>query len=371
MVNKLMKTIDADHPWYGALSAQDRSWVGLVAQASIDAFIVWCSQPDSSAGTSQEIFAVAPAELTRKVSLHQTLLLVKSGVDVIEEEAEVISAPGKAHELHDAVLRYSREFAFATAEVYARAAEMRGSWDARLEALVVDSLVRGEAGAAVRSRAAALGWSDEGATVCLVAGIDAPLSEGRVREVRHAARGACPDSLAGFHSDRVILLLAGLEDFKDAVAAVLPSLGDGPVVVGPKVASLEAAPRSIRAANAGLDAIAAWPAAPRPVAADDLLPERLLVGDPEARETLLATAYDPIAAAGRDSLATLSTYLELGRSLEGAARELFVHPNTVRYRLTKITETCGWDPSNTREAYVLQHALAVGRLRDTARARAQ
>ncbi|MDR2347467.1 MAG: helix-turn-helix domain-containing protein, partial [Bifidobacteriaceae bacterium] len=45
-----------------------------------------------------------------------------------------------------------------------------------------------------------------------------------------------------------------------------------------------------------------------------------------------------------------------------AARELFVHPNTVRYRLNKITEACGWDPSDPREAYVLQHALAVGRL---------
>ena len=43
------------------------------------------------------------------------------------------------------MLRYSREIAFAAAEVYARAAEARGAWDARLEALVVDALLRGEA----------------------------------------------------------------------------------------------------------------------------------------------------------------------------------------------------------------------------------
>jgi sugar diacid utilization regulator len=362
MVSRLMKTIDAEHAWYRALSAQDRSWVGLVAQASIDAFIAWCQDKHSPATSAHEIFAVAPAELTRTVSLHQTLLLVKSGVDVIEQEAAVISAPGKAHELHDAVLRYSREFAFTTAEVYARAAEMRGSWDARLEALVVDSLVRGDAGAAVRSRAAALGWRDQGATVCVAAGIDAPLSETRVREVRGALRQAAPESLATFHADRMILLLSGLERFDAAVTALLPALRAGAVVVGPQVDSLGGVPRSIRAANAGLDAVAAWPGAPRPVAADDLLPERLLVGDPEARETLLATAYEPVKRSGRDALATLTTYLELGRSLEGAARELFVHPNTVRYRLAKITDSCGWDPSDPREAYVLQHALALGRL---------
>ncbi|MDR1118355.1 MAG: helix-turn-helix domain-containing protein [Bifidobacteriaceae bacterium] len=64
---------------------------------------------------------------------------------------------------------------------------------------------------------------------------------------------------------------------------------------------------------------------------------------------------------------TLAVYLELGRSLEGSARQLFVHPNTVRYRLGKITDTCGWDPTSPREAYVLQHALAVGRLPQRAR----
>jgi hypothetical protein len=357
-----MKSIDLEHTWYRALSAEDRSWVGLVAQASVDAFIAWCRDKGSSAGSSQEIFAVAPAELTRTVSLHQTLLLVKSGVDVIEAEAEVLSAPGKASELHDAILRYSREFAFATAEVYARAAEMRGSWDARLEALVVDSLIRGDVGPSVRSRIAALGWSSTGQAICLAAGIPAPLGEGRVREVRSALRAAAPDSLAGFQSDRVLLLFSGLDDFQPAVTSLLPALGDGPVVIGPKVPSLEDLPRSIRAANAGLDAFAAWPGAPRPVLADDLLPERLLIGDPEARATLLDRAYRPLVEAGKDVALTLATYLELGRSLEGAARVLFVHPNTVRYRLGKITEICGWDPGDPREAYVLQHALAVGRL---------
>jgi DNA-binding PucR family transcriptional regulator len=364
MVSHLLRTIDEEHAWYRTLSTKNRSWVGLVAQASIDSFVAWCKDKNSSAATSQEIFAVAPAELTRAVSLHQTLELVKSGVAVIEQEAEVISAPGRAHELQEAILRYSREFAFATAEVYARAAEIRGSWDARLEALVMDSLLRGESGPAVRSLVAALGWSDDGPATCLVIGATGPLSQAKVRDIRHAARAAVPQSLAGFHSDRVILLLAGQSDFTEVIKRLMPSLGDGPVITGPVVGSLAGLPRSIRAANAALEAISAWPGAPRPVAADDLLPERLLIGDPEARDRLLATVYEPLLRVGKDAVATVSAFLELGRSLEASARQLFVHPNTVRYRLAKITETCGWDPGNPREAYVLQHGLALGRLRE-------
>ena len=97
--------------------------------------------------------------------------------------------------------------------------------------------------------------------------------------------------------------------------------------------------------------------------ADDLLPERVLVGDVTARRTLVAQAYAP---AGREPGARcsrpLSAYLGTGRSLEAAARTLYVHPNTVRYRLRRVADVTGWDPLDARESYVLQTALALGRL---------
>ena len=69
-----------------------------------------------------------------------------------------------------------------------------------------------------------------------------------------------------------------------------------------------------------------------------------------------------LAAAGTNLLETVDTYCELGHSLEGTARELFIHANTVRYRLRRVSEITGWDPLVPRDAYVLQTALAVGRL---------
>ena len=66
---------------------------------------------------------------------------------------------------------------------------------------------------------------------------------------------------------------------------------------------------------------------------------------------------------------TLGTYLELGHSLEATARELFVHANTVRYRLKRVCDVTGWDPLLPREAFVLQTALVVGRLAAPPKAR--
>ena len=64
------------------------------------------------------------------------------------------------------------------------------------------------------------------------------------------------------------------------------------------------------------------------------------------------------------SYITVSTFLRHGGSLEATAKELNVHPNTVRYRLKKAAETTGWDATNPRDAFVLNTAIALGRMRE-------
>ena len=48
-------------------------------------------------------------------------------------------------------------------------------------------------------------------------------------------------------------------------------------------------------------------------------------------------------------------------SVEAAARALFVHANTVRYRLRRIHEVTGYSPTDPRDAYALRLALTLGR----------
>src|ERR1700712_3408415 len=156
--------MERDMPWFRELPAQDRSWIGLIVQAGIKSFVAWYEEPDgTSSPVTAEIFGAAPRALAGVVSLHQTVEMVRLTIEVVEEK--VVDAVGEADapSVRDSIVRYAREVAFATAEVYARAAEMRGAWDARLEALVVDSVLRAEADETVRSRASALGWESKGA----------------------------------------------------------------------------------------------------------------------------------------------------------------------------------------------------------------
>jgi hypothetical protein len=349
-------------PWYRTMSAQDRAWVGLIAQAAISAFIAWYRDPSGTVQITTDVFGTAPRELTSSISLQQTLEMTRIMVDVVEEQSSALAAPGDEHRLREAILRYSRDVAFAAAQVYAKAAESRGAWDARLEALVVDGVLRGADDDELRSRAAALGW---GAThrLCVIAGRTSPGPESeQVSALRRAVKSAGGDLLVGVQGDRLVVIAGHPDDPLSLVARLLPHLGSGPVVTGPVVDGLMTAWTSARAAIAGLAAAAGWPGAPRPVSAQDLLPERLLIGDESARQTLLEQIYAPLRAASPQVLETAAAYLDGGGSLERTARLLFVHPNTVRYRLARVSDVTGLDPTKPRDAYTLRIAITAGRL---------
>ncbi|MGB3231489.1 MAG: helix-turn-helix domain-containing protein, partial [Mycobacterium sp.] len=102
--------------------------------------------------------------------------------------------------------------------------------------------------------------------------------------------------------------------------------------------------------------------APRPVAARELLPERALLGDATAAVALEAEVMRPLSDAGPALMETLDAYLDSGGAIEACARKLFVHPNTVRYRLKRIADFTGRDPTVPRDSYVLRVASTVGRL---------
>ena len=363
-----LKRLDDTLPWYREMPPGRRSAVGLVAQAGITSFISWYDDPSSTPWIAADVFGAAPRELLRSVSLQQTLQLIRVTVEVVEERVT-----SSSDELREAILLYSREIAFAAADVYARAAEARGLWDARLEALVVDSILTGEYDSELPSRVAALGWNGHGAVAVLVGTSPRMLD---VDLLRRTARHLDADVLIGVQGSRLVLVIgrvAPKDDeearptlpFIDIAQQLEAGFGPGHLVLGHEVASLVEAARSARAALAGFAVARSWRNAPRPVLADDLLPERALAGDPLARATLIARIYQPLKSHSTELLLTLWAYLDNGRSLEATARELFVHANTVRYRLKRISEIIGWDATGAREALILQTALIVGSIADT------
>ena len=362
-----LKRLDELLPWYRSMPASRRSSVGLVAQAGITSFVSWYKNPKSQPWVAADVFGVAPRELLRSISLQETLQLIRVVVQVVEDR--VVQ---EDESLREAVLLYSREIAFSAADVYARAAEARGLWDARLEALVVDSILSGEHEEELASRIAALGWRAGGSVAALIGVATEPVDQDGLRRI---ARKNSADVLIGVHGNRLIVVIGRIEH-ETPNEAELPSFmkiaesldsyfGTGPMVLGPEVASVAEANRSAKAALAGFAVVKTWQKAARPINAEDLLAERSLAGDMLAKQTLVENIYRPLSQNSPELLETLSAYLDTGRSLESTARELFVPPNTVRYRLKRISEIIGWDATGSREAFVLQVAMVLGAMSET------
>ncbi|MEN3306701.1 MAG: hypothetical protein V7603_2903 [Micromonosporaceae bacterium] len=349
-------------PWFREVPADQRAWVMLVAQAGVRSLVEWLRQTGTEQEVSDEVFEAAPRAMARSLNLQQTVQLIKVTIDVVEEQVPHLAAPSEEVALREAVLTFSREIAFAAARVYARAAESRGAWDARLQALLVDALLRGESADVLTSRAAALGWADPPSVAVAVGRSPGGEAAAIVHTLYRAARRMGVEVLGGVHGDRLVVVLGGAADPLAATEKLLVGFGGGPVVVGPVVPRLEDATESVRAALAGYRAAPAWPAAPRPVRATDLLPERALAGDAEARRILRQEVFGSLARAGGELLETLDGFFEAGEVLESAARTLYVHPNTVRYRLRRIAETTGLSPLTPRHAFTLRVALTIGRL---------
>jgi hypothetical protein len=433
LANKAVARMTELLPWYPGMSARHRADIQLVVQAGIASFVEWCRRPEHARELSSDVFRVAPRDLVRAVSFRRLVDLVRIAVETIEAEVPNIVEPEHEQRVLADVLRYSRDIAFAGAVVYARVAEERGAWDARLEALVVDHVVRGDQDRALSSRAAAVGWRNPPAVTVVVGAAPPQAPEAVIDEVHRLARAAGLEVLTGVHNQRLVMVVggrfrpdedgdavpatepavlagaaaagprgpeaarpadaagpaaravaaatgdpsrprslsagaadpalgSGIETALAAAEALMSACGPGPVVVGPVAADLAGAAESARAAIAAADVVAAWPAAPRPVTARALLPERALAGDEGARLLLIEEVYVPLRDAGAPMLETAGTYLDFGASLEATAKALYLHPNTVRYRLRKASEICGLDTADHRQRFTLHIALLLGRL---------
>jgi hypothetical protein len=367
LATKTLATLESTLPWYRKMPAARRSAVGMVAQAGISSFISWYDDPTSTDWVAADVFGVAPRELLRSVSLQETLQLIRVVVEVAEEHLATDSP-----ELRDAILLYSREIAFSAADVYARAAEARGLWDQRLEALVVDSILSGQYDRELPSRIAALGWSGHG-DVSVLVGTTSPDTDSD--QIRRILRHLHADALVGIQGKRLVVVAGhripepgqpelNHSSFVEIAKALDNQFGSGPVVVGPTVSSVVDAGTSAKAALSAFSVAGGWRHLPRPVLADDSLPERVLAGDHQAKTHLLEAIYYPLRDHPLDLLDTAWAYFQNGHSLEATAKDLYIHANTVRYRLRKIAEIIEWDPTHPRDALTIHFAIVVGKIGD-------
>jgi DNA-binding PucR family transcriptional regulator len=351
-------------PFFAELEASQRASLALVVQTAVANFVEWMTDPRSNVSYTARAFEVMPQDLTRQIALRHSVDMLRVTMEFFEEVVPLVArSDEQLTALTVGILKYSRDLAFSAATAYADAAEARGTWDSRMEASVVDAVVRGDTGPELLSRAAALNW-DTTAPATVVVGTPAPGRESQAsQDVRDIAINHGRAALTDVHGTYLVAIVSGqLTPTEKVFGDLLDAFSDGPVVIGPTAPMLTAAYHSASEAISGMNAVAGWRGAPRPVLARELLPERALMGDASAVAALHTDVMRPLADAGPTLTETLDAYLDCGGAIEACARKLFVHPNTVRYRLRRIADFTGRDPTQPRDAYVLRVAATVGHL---------
>jgi DNA-binding PucR family transcriptional regulator len=184
-----------------------------------------------------------------------------------------------------------------------------------------------------------------------------PPNEARDTRFRYGADGVVLER----ERDAVLLLREGPRATRAQLAEALRGRA---AVVGPTL-DWTRVPEGVRLA--GLTAAASGDGAARPaepVFVDDHLAALALRGEPGALDVLASRRLAPLAGlrlAQRDRLlATLHSWLRHWGSRTEVAAELFVHPQTVSYRLKRLRELLGDDLDDPTARFELLLALAAG-----------
>ena len=301
----------------------------------------WFRDPERAAGHHRRRLRHRPARADPVGhACSRPLDLVRVVVDVVEEQVDELAAPGDERRCARRCCATRARSRSPPPQVYA--AGRRGP--RRLGRPARGAGRRRRCCAArpttsMRSRAAALGWGSRD-HVAVVVGPTPPDAD-RTPSSTRPAPGA-PRAPRRRRCSPASRATAG-RDPRRRRPTRWPPPRRSPTSSAPARSSsarpcphLFAAGRSRPGALAGLRAAPAWPARPAPGArrrpAARAGPGRRPAGPRAARRPDLPAAR---STPGGTLLETAAAYLEQARSLEATARALFVHPNTVRYRLRR------------------------------------
>jgi DNA-binding PucR family transcriptional regulator len=249
----------------------------------------------------------------------------------------------------------------------AELARLRGLVDAelRLRGELVNDLLNGMDDDAAAVRAEVLGH-DLGRPhrVVLVQGAGESGSGDFLHAVRRAADEIQLHALIGARSNSVVIVAGGDADWAGLRAATIRELGGGHcrIGVGEACERPSGLPRSYREAELALRMQAAAAVSDQVSSYAELGVFRMLAALPEQRDVerfvrhWLGALIDYDARRGTELVATLSEYLEQGGNHAITSRRLSVHRNTLKYRMQRIRELSGHDPSQPDVRFNLQLA---------------
>lgn len=277
-----------------------------------------------------------------------------------------------AQEDRDALLRaaadiwaVSDHLAGAVTDAYRDAFVIRARRDGQVRAVLVSSLLDGDAAPGEVAQAAeTLGLHRSPTYVAISAECPEPGAEGLadIDRLLEAVNVVSAWRLDHDHHEGLVGLRSGFD--VEQLVERITSAARGRVGVSEPFDRLDAAADARRQARVAQ--AAATPGAASVQRFGDQPLAVLLAGNPEQARALAEAVLAPVLAMGVDDrqvvLDTARAWLTAGGSTSTAARELHVHRNTVRYRIRRLEEVTGRDlarPVDAAELFVALECLRI------------
>ncbi|WP_408897026.1 PucR family transcriptional regulator [Nocardioides sp. R1-1] len=260
----------------------------------------------------------------------------------------------------------SDQLATDVTDAYRRATADRARRDSQMRAVLVGSLLDGDADAMsyVGETAGMLDLGRGSEYVVVSAESPSPGSEG-VADVERVLRRVHVRSawrLDHDHQEGVVALRRGFG--VDQLVDVLDGIARARVGVSTVVARLDDIPEACRQARVACASVSPGASAVGRFGADPL--GVLLAGSPDQARMLVDAVLGPVLALPAEDrdvvFATVRAWLAASGSTSAAARELHVHRNTVRYRIRRLEELTGRDlarPVDAAELYVALECVRI------------
>ncbi|NPD04239.1 helix-turn-helix domain-containing protein [Nocardioides sp. zg-1308] len=341
--------------WSGRMGAVIRNAV----QLALGGFLTLATRQDADAPKAPAIegaYQLGRGEARSGRTVEALLSAYRIGAraswrDMADVAVEAGVDAGQLARFAELVFAYIDELSAASVAGHTDELESSGRVRQRNLERLARALLTGAPADAVNAAAERADWEPPGALTAVV------LAESQMSAALTALdpRTLQPtDDVPGLPEGHASLLVPGTGSAA-ARPALLRALQGTDAVVGPSVPWLEASAsyrRALRCAALGLEGL---------VDSDEHLAALLLAADPDARADLRARVLAPLAEL-RPSTAekltdTLRSWLLHHGRREAVAEELFVHAQTVRYRVGQLREVYGdrlEDP-----AFVLDATLAL------------
>jgi hypothetical protein len=361
-VESITHAITAETPIFAAIEdAKFKQDVRAAVQVALERFLDLIGTPEAALPPRfREVFVALGAAEAREDRGPEALLaaLRMAARLLLRAASEALVATGTTHtealiNLSDAINAYVDELAAATTDGFAlQLREQAGEGDRRRHQFA-ELLLRGNApSGTTAARAAGIGWrSLESVTPVLL-----PLDQARDARFRYGGDGLVVER----ERDAVLLVRDGPRASR---AQLTEALHGRRAVVGPMLGWARV-PEAVRLAELTVDLVGPT-AGPTldPTFVDDHLAELALHGEPGALAVLSARRLAPLAGLRRTQreslLATLYSWLRHWGSRAEVSAELFVHPQTVSYRLRRLRELLGDDLDDPTARFELLLVLAA------------